>query len=192
MSPAIQLGADKILVIGLHHTSERAEQGEFETFVDNDKPPTMGEIIGQLLKTLFVDRLEYDVEQLNRINRVINYAENIYGADFVKKINDYVAQQRLRQDFEARGIKKLKMMSIFPSMDIRKIFSDSIYNMESVNKLMSTMEKSLLKIMDVDLAHGKDFLSFILFAPAYISKMMELGFEDARAHHDKLIEFFLS
>ncbi len=55
ISPAIQLGADKIFVIGLHHQSERAKPDEEDKGLTYDIPPTMGEMLGQVMKTLFVD-----------------------------------------------------------------------------------------------------------------------------------------
>ena len=43
--------------------------------------------------------------------------------------------------------------------------------------------------MDVDPRSGVDFLSYISFFPAYILRLLELGYEDARAQHDALAGF---
>lgn len=190
LSPAVQLGADKVLVIGLHHISERAEQGAKEAFLDNDLPPTMGEVIGQVLKTIFVDRLDYDLEQLKRINNIIDWSEAIYGADYLSRVNQHLKDNNIREDIAKRGLKRLNVMSIFPSVDIRKIFSECVEGLAPMKKMMTSFEKALLKVLDVDLSHGQDFLSFILFAPTYMKKLVELGFEDAKSRHDDLISFF--
>lgn len=193
MSPAIQLGAEKILVIGIHHQKESPEYAEPETLHEQysitGTEPSMGDMIGKILNSLFLDKLDYDIEQLNRINRIINWAEECYGADFVPKINDFLLEKRLKGDIASRGLKKLSVMKVFPSQDLREVFRESIEKTQFFKKNLTGLEKTLLKVLDVDLSTGKDFLSFIMFYPEYLHRLLELGFEDARSNHDKLVEF---
>jgi hypothetical protein len=44
--------------------------------------------------------------------------------------------------------------------------------------------------LDVDPNSGVDFLSYISFVPDYLKKLLDLGFEDAKTHHQQLKEFF--
>jgi NTE family protein len=189
MSPAIQLGADKVLVIGLHHQREKADWHNAGADNLKNTMPTLGELLGQVLKTVFVDRLDYDINQTNRLNLVIETAEHVYGADFLQKMNGALLERSIRRDIALRGLKKLDMYSIFPSQDIREIFRDCLEDAETMKEGLTTFEKWLLRVLDVDLVQGLDFLTFILFIPKYISKLLDLGFEDARHHHDKLVEF---
>lgn len=190
LSPAIQLGADKILVIGLHHVTERAEQGVDEPFTESILPPTMGEVIGKVLNSIFLDKLDYDLEQMERINKIIRWGEEAYGSDFLNKINQNLALKSKEQNLRPREFKKLQVMTIFPSADIRKIFAECVVDPKFLKRNLTAFERTLLKVLDVDIRYGNDFLSFILFVPAYLKKMIELGFEDAKAHHDELIAFF--
>lgn len=190
ISPAIQLGADKILVIGLHHISERAKPDEAEEGLIYDIPPTMGEMMGQILKTIFVDRLDYDVIQLNRINQIIDTAEAVYGTDFLYRMNNYLTSGHEQKDIAQRGLKRINVFSIFPSVDVRQIFSDSLIKSNEMKKYLTTFERMLLKILDVDLKNGLDFLTFVMFSAPFIKKLLELGYEDAKKNHDALIEFF--
>lgn len=190
LSPAIQMGSDKVLVIGLHHISERAETKTGEEFADYDQIPTMGEVTGQVLKSVFLDRLENDLEQLNRINRIIEWSELVYGADYLNQVNTYLHEKGIKGDIANRGLKKLEVMSIFPSQDVRKIFAECIADPAFLKQNLTKFEKLLMRVLDVDLRHSHDFLSFILFMPAYIRRMLELGFEDAKARHDNLMAFF--
>lgn len=189
ISPAIQLGADKIFVIGLHHASERAKTDDAHVGLTYDIPPSMGEMLGQVLKTLFVDRLDYDIIQLNRINQIIDTAEAVYGTDFLHRMNNYLTSGHEQKDIAQRGIKKIEVMSLFPSRDVRQIFYDTMVHTNEVRKYLTTFEKMLLKMLDVDLKNGLDFLTFIMFSPPFINGLLELGFEDARAKHDELISF---
>lgn len=69
LSPAIHLGAEKILAIGVrypHHES-RMKELAFSPF----RNPTIGQITGVMMNAIFLDSLESDVERLLRINALI-------------------------------------------------------------------------------------------------------------------------
>lgn len=192
MSPAIQLGADKILVIGLHHKKEGPEVEIDKPFIHTPEPPTLGLMLGKISSALFLDRLDYDIEQMDRINRIIEWGEQVYGDDFVQRINDYLKKESVSGDIASRGLKKLSAYRIFPSRDLRQIFGECIEGQHFFSKTLTSFERTLLKLLDVDIHSGKDFLSFIMFHPTYMNRLLELGFEDARTHHDSLVEFMSS
>lgn len=191
MSPAIQLGADRVLAIGLHHELERPEQnragGEIVPLIP--EYPSLGLMLGKILSAVFLDRLDYDIEQMTRINRLVEWAEGRYGSDFIEQINEYLKVNNIRGDIANRGLKKLSALRIYPSRDLREVFAECVEGKKFFSKGLTTLERTMLKILDVDIHSGKDFLSFIIFHPLYLGKLLELGFEDARAHHDKIIEF---
>ncbi|MDO8519433.1 MAG: patatin-like phospholipase family protein [Deltaproteobacteria bacterium] len=190
LSPAIQLGAERVLVIGLHHIAERAEPKTGEAFGISDEIPTMGDVGGQVLKSVFLDRLDNDLEQLARINTIIGWSEKVYGPDYLEKVNRYLLENGIKGDIANRGLKKLEVMSIFPSVDIRKIFAECIQDPAFLKQNLTGFEKLLMRLLDVDIRHGNDFLSFILFMPTYLRRVLALGFEDAQKNHDQLVQFF--
>ncbi len=190
LSPAIQLGADKVLVIGLHHITERAEQKDDQILEELPIPPTMGEVMGKVLNSIFLDRLEYDLEQMKRINRILEAGEVLCGGDFLGRFNEYMSEKDRRRDVWGHQFKKLEVFKIFPSQDIRKIFTSCLANPDSFGKHLTSFEKFVFRILDVDLRRGQEFLSFVLFVPEYLQKLLELGFEDAKAHHEELVRFF--
>lgn len=187
LSPAIQLGAEKILVVGPHHDDETADSSESKSAF---APPSLGLMLGRIMSTIFVDKLSYDIEQLTRINRLIDWGEGCFGADYTDQINRYLRENGIRGDIANRGLKKLKVMKILPSVDPRDIFAQCIEKSDFLAKGLTSFERTLLKILDVDFDTGKDFLSFILFYPDYLKELLDLGFQDARRSHDALIEFF--
>ncbi len=71
LSPAIHLGADRLLIIGV-----RARRAAGVASVDRLQPlmPTPGEIFGYMLDTLFTDQIYGDLEQLERINVLVRSA----------------------------------------------------------------------------------------------------------------------
>jgi NTE family protein len=66
LSPAVHLGADRILVVGI-----RDETGEKEP-TELGLPPSFGQIAGYMLDTLFMDGLYSDLERITRINELID------------------------------------------------------------------------------------------------------------------------
>jgi NTE family protein len=70
LSPAIHLGADRLLIIGV-----RARRAAGVTVSRYNVPmPTPGEIFGYMLDTLFTDQIYGDLEQLQRINDLVHSA----------------------------------------------------------------------------------------------------------------------
>ena len=66
LSPAIHLGADRILVIGV-----RDEVGDVVT-EEPARYPNFAQIAGYMLDTLFIDGLYSDLERMTRINQLID------------------------------------------------------------------------------------------------------------------------
>ena len=65
LSPAIRLGADRILVIGVR------ERGRSPAGAALIGPPSFGQIFGFMLDTLFMEGLDADLERMQRINDLI-------------------------------------------------------------------------------------------------------------------------
>ena len=97
LSPAVHLGADRILVIGI-----RDETGGREPS-DADSPPSFAQIAGYMLDTLFMDGLYSDLERITRINELL---------DASPEETILVGDTRMRP---------IDTMLIVPSQDLRAI-----------------------------------------------------------------------
>lgn len=64
LSPAVHLGADRILVIGVRPVGGAG----IGALIGRARPPSAGQLFGFLLDTLFSDQLEGDLEQMRRMN----------------------------------------------------------------------------------------------------------------------------
>ncbi len=185
MSPAIQLGADSLLVIGLHHRAKPGEKIPFHG--SKGQYPALGQVLGRVMNSIFLDRTQYDLEQLERINRIIDWGEMVYGHDFLKDLNAMLHRRQIRGDIANRGLKRLRVLRIRPSEDIGELFSHCYRREKDIH--LTAFEKFLSRFLDIDPSGGIDFLSYISFMPEYLKKLLELGFEDARRHHTELKEF---
>jgi NTE family protein len=73
ISPALHLGAEKVLVIGVSGDAHKRKESVEETDY-----PTPAKILGHMLNAAFLDSMETDVERLQRINRTVDMIpENI-------------------------------------------------------------------------------------------------------------------
>ncbi|MBI2345666.1 MAG: patatin-like phospholipase family protein [Deltaproteobacteria bacterium] len=187
MSPAIHMGADRVVVIGMHDPAEAAQSRRVAADGPHP-PPTLGEILGKILSSIFLDRLDYDLKQMRRINRIVEWGEKVYGPKFLAEINRMLVREGIVGDVASRGLKRLEVLSIFPSRDIRQLFAECISGPGGLSGF-SAFEKVLLRLLDVDMHRGQEFLSYFLFLPPYIKALVELGYEDAKKRHDELIAF---
>lgn len=73
LSPAIHLGADRLLVVGVR--ARRAAGVSLNRL--QPAMPTPGEIFGYMLDTLFTDQIYSDLEQLERINELVHSAPQV-------------------------------------------------------------------------------------------------------------------
>lgn len=66
ISPALHLGADKVLVIGVGGQSKRQIREKTVAY------PSIAQVVSHIMNSSFVDSLEADVERLTRINRTLS------------------------------------------------------------------------------------------------------------------------
>ena len=94
LSPAIHLGADRLLIIGVRARRAAGVQ------VNRLPPlmPTPGEIFGYMLDTLFTDQIYGDLEQLERFNELVHAAPQA-----------------------ARGGRPIETLMLAPSVDPREL-----------------------------------------------------------------------
>lgn len=67
ISPALHLGASRVLVIGTGQTDDRQPSR-----AKVDDYPSLAKIAGHALDSIFLDSLEVDIERLSRINKTID------------------------------------------------------------------------------------------------------------------------
>ena len=160
LSPAIHLGADRILVIGV-----RDETADKAPGFDAVEPyPSLGQIAGYMLDTLFMDGLYSDLERMTRINQLI----------------DSVRPQH--REGAMAGMRPIDLMLIVPSEDLRAIA-------EKHRKQLPFAIRALLRGISGHGAGESRLLSFLLFEQAYTRELIQLGYDNAMKVRDELLAF---
>lgn len=186
MSPAIQLGADRILTIGAHalheqRTPPRPGEAEF---------PSPGRLLAVVTEAIFQGKVRSDLDQLRRINRIIEWAQEVCDPDFLQRLNRHVIESGERGDIAGRGLKKIGALLIRPSQSLSQVFRDQLQANPYLDPSFSTFERFIMRLFAIDPREGRELLSYLAFSPRYLRALLELGYEDARAQHDQLVAFF--
>ncbi len=185
LSPAIHLGADAILVIGLNHRAKPGEKVPVQGV--KGEPPALGQVLGRVMNAMFLDKIQNDMEQLERINKIIEWCEEMQGKSFLSKMNSFLGKKKDVGAFGERGLKKISVFRIRPSQDIGNIFSQCFRHEGSEH--FTSFEKFLIRFLDADTKGGIDMLSYISFLPSYLQRLLQLGFEDMKSRHEEIVEF---
>jgi len=160
LSPAVHLGADRILVIGVR--DETADKSPNST--EPQVSPSFGQIAGYMLDTLFMDGLYSDLERMTRINQLI---------DSVNPEHRSGAAKRLRA---------IDTMLVVPSQDLREIAHKH-------RKQLPFAIRALLRSVSGRGPGENRLLSFLLFEQSFTRELMELGYRDAMNVKDELLDF---
>lgn len=79
LSPAVHLGADRLLIIGV-----RSPQNSGVDVGSADSMPTPGEVFGFMLDTLFTDQIYGDLEHIDRMNQLVRAAPQARGLRLIE------------------------------------------------------------------------------------------------------------
>lgn len=162
ISPAVHLGADRVLVIGAGRMQEppgvRAGSGEY---------PNLAQIAGHALANIFLDALAVDVERLQRINTTLS-----------------LLPERSR---DATHLKPIDVLVIAPSQRLDDI---AALHLKELPLAVRAMLRGIgVQGKGAD-ARGGALASYILFEAPYTRALMDLGVADTLRRRDDVLSFF--
>jgi NTE family protein len=165
LSPAIHLGAERILAIGIRSADVLAETPAVPG--DSVDGPTPAEIAGVLLNAVFLDSLETDAERVERINATLSIMS---------------AEQRARL---VQPLRQIPLLVLRPSVDLGQLAAERY-------RELPWPVRYLLRGIGADGRRGWDLVSYLAFEPVYIERLIELGHRDTIARAAELEAFLAS
>lgn len=147
-SPALHLGADRILVVGAARSSVRPDAPIGTT------PPSMAQIGGQVLASIFTDALGTDLEKVRLVNTAVRQ----------------IPQDRLAAS--PVPLRDVGLCTITPSIVLEDIALDYIEELPRTIRM-------LLRGVGGTHRGGAGLLSYLLFAPGFCNALILLGRADA-------------
>ena len=182
LAPALRLGADRVLVLGLSHgvtpsVSEALAQQRTAGFGN----PMF--LFGKVLNALMLSPVDADVARLRFVNDILTHGEMACGPDFLERINEVGAQQG------ARPLRRVDHMVIRPSQDVGLMAGELLA--ESSDKVrLNAFLKMFLRSSENEGTREADLLSYLLFDSAFTTPLVDLGYADALAREEELLRFF--
>ncbi|TNF91462.1 MAG: patatin-like phospholipase family protein [Gammaproteobacteria bacterium] len=158
LSPALHLGANRLLIIGVQSETESAPEAE-----DRNEYPSVGQISGYVLDTLFMDSLNADIERMNRINLTISETKNNQV-----EVNDTT-------------LRPVEFLLITPSTDLREL----VY--KHINSAPISV-RVLLRGMGALNREGRPLISYLLFESGFCRELIELGYKDGLANKKEILK----
>lgn len=159
LSPAVHMGADKVLVIGVNN-----RRGKIANTDTEPSYPSLAEIGGHILNSIFIDNLETDLERLRRINKTIDQIPSQYMTE---------------NDMKLRAI---DVTVISPSEDLQAI------SYRHVMELPRTV-RFFLRGLGALNNNDSSLLSYLLFEKGYCRELINLGYKDAMQQKEELLSF---
>ena len=176
LSPAIRLGATRLLAIGVRCANAaddllRTEMAESSSVApENMKRPPLSQILGVFMNAIFLDHLDADLDHLKRMNDLISaYPPRTLGKP------THAVQEPMRT---------VEPLSIAPSEDIAVL----------AKTLAHRMPRAIRYVMDglgTPDAKSADLTSFLLFDSAFTRELIQLGYRDAAQRADEIEAFLL-
>lgn len=163
MSPALHLGAEQLFVIGVsgNRTAVKANKR-----VPHRHSPSMGQIVGHLFNSAFVDAMESDLEHLERTNQLLKLIPE---------------ERRLQEGIYLRPVEN---MVVSPSLPIDNIAGRNIRYLPDSLRFFMRATGSTAK------GGGATAASYLLFSQEFITELIELGRADTLAVAERVNKFF--
>ena len=160
LAPPIHLGASKLLVVG---AGRRYEPPATQPRPDASYP-SLAQVAGHALSSIFLDTLAVDIERAERINHTLSLIS---------------PAERIRSH-----LRPLEVLAITPTQRIDDIAT------RHIDKLPRPV-RTLLGTLGVRSHAGDGALaSYLLFEHSYTRELMALGRRDALARKDEIARFF--
>ncbi|SEL42899.1 NTE family protein [Roseateles sp. YR242] len=165
ISPAVHLGAQKVLIIGAGRMHEAGGEGTHSPTPTGH--PSLAQIAGHALSNIFLDALAVDIERMHRINKTLSL----------------LPEEALRNT----PLRPLDALVIAPSRPLDTLAAQHV-------SALPPPIRALLRSVGVSgegaNASGSALLSYLLFEPAYTTELITLGMADTLARRSDIQRFF--
>jgi NTE family protein len=163
VSPALHLGADRVLIVGTGRQSSGAHSDQARS--RSTVYPSLAQIAGHALNSIFLDSLAVDIERLERINRTVRLIPR-------DRLTDSNVQLR-----------PVKVLFISPSQPIERIAARFLHELPKSVRFILKPTGALNR-------SGSNLASYLLFEESFCRALIDLGYQDTISREGEVREFF--
>ncbi|MCX7165316.1 MAG: patatin-like phospholipase family protein [Rhodocyclales bacterium] len=158
VSPAIHLGADKILVIGAGRMADENARPRAEVY------PSLAQIAGHALSSIFLDSMSVDLERMSRINNTLS-----------------LIPEDVRRE-KGMSLRPIEVLTIAPSQRLDHLAARHA-------KALPWPVRVMLRGIGAMNRNGGALTSYLLFERPYTRALIDLGYADTLARRDEVRQF---
>ena len=183
LAPALRLGADRVLVIGLRYQRSAQEEDSIaRERVANYSSLTY--LSGKALNALLLDRVEHDVDRLRFFNAILESGVRAYGPEFLARVNEPILAMR------NRPYRIVEDLFLRPSKDIGAIAAECLGHRSPGRSARDWLSRNVARYAGRGAVGEADLLSYLFFDRCYIDHLIVLGRHDAEQASDQMAKFF--
>lgn len=159
VSPALHLGADRVMIVGSGR--ETPDQARARSSIY----PSLAQIAGHALNSIFLDSLAVDIERLERINRTVSLIppEKLEGSNLM--------------------LRPIKVLFMTPSQPIERIAARFVHDLPRSVRFILRPTGALSRA-------GSNLASYLLFEASFCRALIDLGYQDTMARAAEVEDFF--
>ena len=159
ISPALHLGADRVLVVGTGRQTPEQARARSNVY------PSVAQIAGHALNSIFLDGLAVDLERLERVNRTVSLIPP-----------DKLAAANL-------PLRPVKVLFISPSQPLERIAARFVHELPRTIRFMLRPTGAMNR-------SGSNLVSYLLFEESFCRTLIDLGYQDTASREDEVRAFF--
>jgi NTE family protein len=163
ISPALHMGADRVFIIGVSANRDLRLQKKARP---TRHSPSMAQVIGHMFTSAFVDSLEGDIENLDRVNRLVSL----------------IPEETLKEN--GITLRNIESLVISPSEQLDKIAG------RKIRYLPKSLRFFLRSTGATASGGGATAASYLLFAKPFIDDLIALGYRDTMWKRESIEAFF--
>jgi NTE family protein len=179
LSPALRLGAERVLVVSLRTSGPESMNHENERAY-----ATAPFLFGKTLNALMLDRTEQDLDRLRRLNSILEAGVEAFGPRFGEVINSALIPHR------NRPVRYVRNLLVRPSRHIGALAAEYARSREFKKRGRGLAERAVRYLADREARNSADLASYLLFDGPFAEQLIEMGRADARALGDEWVRFF--
>jgi NTE family protein len=159
VSPALHLGADRVLIVGTGR--QMLDQARARSSIY----PSLAQIAGHAMNSIFLDSLAVDIERLERINRTVRMIppERLEGSSLM--------------------LRPVRVLFITPSQPIERIAARFVHDLPRSVRFILRPTGALSRA-------GSNLASYLLFEESFCRALIDLGYQDTLAREAEVRDFF--